>query len=193
MAVMLKAIKRSLERDLGKVGHRKNGDYKYTPPNIVARKLNSYTILDVKSTDGTLNTKEGSMMFTGLVKSETSASSYKVFIKFFDVEFSPEQTEEYPHEEQAMHKGKLKKVYRSDINISKCPVALRCSCQDFQHRFAFPLAEVEALVGQPIKYTRKTPPWPIGYPYANSTEKIGLCKHLWSFINELNRTGAVEE
>lgn len=193
MAVYLKDIKRSLERDLGKVGKRANGDYKYTPPNIVARKLNNYPSLPVSKSDGTPNFRDGSLMFTGLVQSQSSSEKYKVFVKFAGVPFFAEPDEDHSIEEQIMTKGKIVKMYRAPVQVRTSPVAMRCSCKDFQHRFAHELAAVEGLVGQPIKYVRKTPAWPLGNPYANSTEKIGICKHLWSFLNELNRLGMVGE
>lgn len=193
MPIFLKDIKRSLERDLGKVGKKPNGKYKFTPPNIVARKLNSYPGLPVSNADGTANTKDGAVMFTGLVQSQSSTDKYKVFAKFFDVAFSAEPTDSHTEKAEVFSGGHLKDVYHAPIGVRKCRVALRCHCSDFRHRFMFPLAEVDALVGQPIKYTRKTPAWPVGNPYANSTEKIGICKHLWAFLNELNRLGMVEE
>lgn len=193
MPIFLKNIKRSLERDLGKVGFNKQGDYKYTPPNIVARKLNNYPDLPVTQPDGTPNFKKGAMTYTGLVQSQSSAEKYKCFLKMFGVPYFDKASDSASTEETMVVGGKVKKLYRGPISILNTPVAVRCSCKDFQHRFSHELAAEDALVGQPIKYVRKTPAWPVGRPYANSTSKVGICKHLWAFINELNRLGMIEE
>ena len=193
MPIYLKDIKRALERDTGKVGFKKNGDYKYTPPNIVARKLGNYPSLPVSKSDGTPNFKDGSMTFTGLVQSQSSADKYRCYVKMHGVPFFEKPDDEHREEEEMMIHGKVKKLYRAGINIKDSPVSVRCTCLDFQHRFSHQLAEEDALVGQPIKYTRKTPAWPVGRPYANSTDKVGICKHLNAFLNELNRLGMIEE
>lgn len=194
MPVLLKDVKRSLERDLGKVGRKVNGDYKFTPPNIVARKLNSYASLPVTKTDGAPNFRKGTMIFQGLVKSQTDNTRYLCQVQFFEIPFVVDQDPLHAIPETIMKKsGVPQTMFRGPANIRKSPVALRCECKDFQHRFSYPLADADSLIGKPIPYTRITKPWPIGYPSANSTEKIGICKHLNSFINELNRTGQVTE
>ena len=47
MPVLLKDIKKSLEKDIGKVGRKADGSYKFVPPNIVGRRLRNYSKLSV--------------------------------------------------------------------------------------------------------------------------------------------------
>jgi hypothetical protein len=187
MPIFLKTIQRSLESQLSKTGVNAAGDYKFTPPNLVARKLSSYPNLPVSKATGVPNLKKGTIIYKGLVQSESSSDKYEVYVQFFNMEFVDEQDADHKNKITLAVNKKKRLLYHGAANVYYNPIACRCPCKDFQHRFAWPLADEDALVGKPIPYTRVTPAWPKGRPYANSTEKIGICKHLWSFVNELRK------
>jgi hypothetical protein len=178
MPVFLKDIKKELEKDKNKVGKKPNGDLKHKPPTIISRKLADYPVLDIQKLTVHANPKQETLKFKGVIQSETSSTWYKVTLEFHDVSFR--------EEENSRHTDKIMveddKYFYSPPSASRNPVRMRCQCEDWRHRFEHPMKEVDALVGARRSYTRKTPPWPQGYPYANSTEKLGMCKHLYTFL-----------
>lgn len=196
MPVLLKDIKRDLERDIGKVGRTKDGSYKFVPPNIVGRKLNDYPKLTVSKVEQNVKINKddsGKITHTGLVASETTGIKYKVSVEFSELKFRSLESKTYSNKINTRVGGDNVDLFFKTPGASVNPVKLRCQCQDFRHRFEYPLREVDGLLGAVRKYTRKTDPWPIGRPFANSTNKLGICKHLNSFLLILNTENKVKE
>jgi len=190
MPVFLKDIKRELESDIGKVGQAADGSYKFEPPNIVGRKISKYTKLKVTKVSSTPTFGTNSISYNGLAASESDKGiKYKVTIRFHDMQFKDIASKQFSTEAKM---GKVTKYHRIPT-VQRNPVMLKCSCQDFRHRFETQLSNASGLVGGPRKYTRKTPPWPIGYPFANSTNKLGICKHVNSLLFILKDKGLIKE
>lgn len=195
MPVFLKQIKKELESDKSKKGRDANGDYKFTPPNIVSRKLSEYSKLKVTKVTMTPRPGLKAIAYTGVVASESeSGVKYKTTIQFHEVAFRDKSSDKlYSNQTEVMSDGKLIKVFYKTLSVAGNPVMLKCSCKDFQHRFETELYEADALIGAPRKYRRKTPPWPVGRPYANTTEKLGICKHLYSMLEYLKNKDILKE
>lgn len=200
MPVLLKKIKSELEADVAKVGTDSNGNYKYIPPNIVGRKLKDYSRLrsigiEKVARVGKRDPETGIISFSGLVKSETqSGISYKVSVWFHDMKIKPVESEQFKLKAfvHSTTVAKRKSIFHRVPSAKTNPVTLRCQCQDFRHRFENQLAQEGGLVGGPRKYTRKTPKWPVGYPEVNSTDKLGICKHINSFLLALKDRGEMK-
>ena len=190
MPVLLKELKRELQDDKEKVGKDANGQYKHTPPNIVGRTVKGYTKLNVSKPTSKASVDLGWLTHTGLVASETTGIKYKVSVNFNDMEFSKVKTKQFKEKSAT---GRKVLVWHRTPNANVNSVRLRCSCQDFQHRFMHPLAIFDALVGLPISYTRITNKWPKGRPEVNVTDKIGFCKHVASFLQYLKDNKKVNE
>jgi len=193
MPVYLKDFKRSLERDLGKVGTKANGDYKFTPPNIVARKLKDYPSLPVSKITSIERPGINAISYSGLVKSESSPIKYKATVQFHEVSFNDTPTEKHKIPVKINAGDGEVTMYHEQVRVKKHPVMIKCQCEDFRHRFETEAADNDALIGRPKKYRRKTPAWPVGRPYANSTEKIGFCKHINSLIIALSKEDKIDE
>lgn len=191
MPILLKFIKKELSKDADKKGVGPDGDYKHKPPRIVSRKLTDYTKLKILKLDRALRVGLKAIDFSGVVPSEnTPGKKYRVTVRFTKVVYSNSQTEAIKN---AAKMDDNKVVYYKTPTIGSNPVMLKCSCDDFRHRFEHQLADVDALIGAPRKYKRKTPLWPIGYPYANSTDKVGMCKHVYSMVIYLKAKKLITE
>jgi len=187
MPVLLKDIKKELEKDRSKVGLNSRGEYKFTPPNIVSRKLADYTDLKISKFNTNPKIKLNAIDYVGAVSSETLNRKYKVTVRFVDMYFSKELPldKSYTIEDEIMSNGIKVKIFYPIIRASTQRAMFKCACQDFRHRFETELSDIDSLIGRPREYTRETPPWPIGRPYANVTHKVGICKHVNSMINHL--------
>lgn len=180
MPLYLKDIKRELQKDKYLKGRKKDGSYKFEPPSIVSRQLKDYTNLKITKFDQVIRQGIKSIDFSGMVNSETTSGlKYRVTVRFLNILFnkqeSPETTVRAKDQEDEV-------IFYGTPDIKNNSVMLRCQCNDFRHRFEHELADASALIGAPRKYKRLTPIWPIGRPYANSTHKIGVCKHIHSML-----------
>lgn len=196
MPVLLKDIKRDLEKDIGKTGRKADGSYKFVPPSIVGRRLRDYTKLRTTKIEKIVKPNKdntGKVTFTGLVASESSSIKYKVWAEFSKLEFKSIESKTFSNKITTRRGGKRISLFYKTPSAKKNPVKLRCQCQDFRHRFENPLAKAGGLVGGARKYTRKTDPWPVGRPEVNSTSKLGICKHINSFLLALNDKDMVKE
>ena len=195
MPVYLKQIKKELESGKANVGKDSKGDYKFTPPNFVSRKLSEYTNLNVTRVITDARPGLSAVSYSGLVASEsTKGVKYKVTIQFHEMSFRGTPSANlYTNKHEYMSDGKKKVTYFRNPSVQNNPVMLKCQCPDFQHRFETELYEADALIGAPRKYRRKTPPWPVGNPYANTTEKLGICKHINSMLTYLREREILKE
>lgn len=196
MAIFLKRIKRDLANHANLTGVNRNGDPNYTPPTAISRDLRNYSRLRVVGLDRTVHISSRSVDFVSLVESEsTPGRRYRAEITFVDILMSGTQTAEITNPTvitAGRHVGRT--AYWKTPAIAFNPVKLRCSCMDFRHRFSHELDAHDALIGEPLPYTRVTAPWEEGgRPYANSLGKVGICKHLYSLIVHLKARGLVKE
>jgi hypothetical protein len=212
MAVFLKKVKRELEKGKRKVGS-------HTPPNYVWRNTGSYPNLAVSKFDNRFIKGTNQAEYKGVVKSEGtssgSPSSYKVTVRFNDVKFQNKA----PNSKRAKDLMKTlvlsgQKVWFYPPTFDKNPVQMKCSCQDFRHRFETQLSKFGGIIGAPRKYKRLTDAWPVGRPYANHADptdgsakiaiqtasgretmssKLGYCKHIHSLLFYLKKEGHVAE
>ena len=161
--------------------------------------------------------------YKGVVKSENKwpggQSSYKVTVRFNDVKFQNKP----PNSKRAKELMKTlvlsgQKVWFYPPTFDKNPVQLKCSCQDFRHRFETQLSKFGGIIGAPRKYKRLTPAWTGkgdgGRPYANHADptdgsakiaiqtpsgretmssKLGYCKHIHSLLFYLKKEGHAAE
>jgi hypothetical protein len=192
MPVSLKRIKKELQADIPKVGKGADGDYKFTPPNIVGRKVKNYTQLKISKVVKEANEKVGKIKVTCLSASESTSTKYKVYCEFYEAKFSAIETKLFKHPIEVRKDGKKVTIYHKDLKYGTNPVRLRCQCMDFRHRFQKPLKDADGLFGGFIGYTRKTPAWPEGNPLANSTNKLGICKHISSLLRRIEDEGILK-
>lgn len=194
MPVSLKKVKQELQSDIGQVGKTPDGSYKFIPPNIVGRRLRDYAKLRVSKLDNRARPGTNIMTYSGLVQSESETGvRYKVSINFHDVDFREKESAQFKNSTKTKIGGKKTTLYYRPMRTTVNKVTLKCQCQDFRHRFETPLAQANGLIGAPRKYTRKTDPWPVGRPFANSTEKLGICKHINSLLLILRDKGELKE
>lgn len=183
MPVLLRNIKKELQSDRYKKGRKDDGSYKHRPPNLVSRQLKDYSILPITKLDTILRRGIKAVDYSGMVKSETTAGmKYRVTVRFLNIPFADAASETTDISGEDSN-GNV--IYYGVPNTKESPLMLKCSCQDFRHRFEHELNDVDALIGAPRKYKRKTPLWPLGAPYANSTHKLGICKHIHSMLLHL--------
>lgn len=127
-----------------------------------------------------------SVSYKAVVTGETN--NYQVNVQFFKVFYSDDKKDGYlPVDVDD------KKLYYRPPTVRSNPVHLKCSCPDFRFRFEKELYDAGGLVGNWRRYTRKTPPPPVGYPYANPEHYLGFCKHTWSVLDHLKSKGLVKE
>lgn len=198
MPILLKRIKHELSKDKEKVGVKSDGELKHKPPSIVSRELRDYSKLKILKLDRAVHIEKNlrAIDFTGIVPSESvSGRKYRITIRFHDIVMSSKQTDvvKVPVKiEAGVNTGKV--IFYKVPTISANAVKLRCTCDDFRHRFEHELDKEDGLIGEPRKYKRETPPWEKGgRPYANSTGKVGMCKHVYSMILYLKSKGLLVE
>ena len=190
MSVFLKDIKKELQADRYKKGKKKDGSFKYEPPYIVSRQIKDYPKLQVMGFEQVNIVGMKSIEYRATVKSETgvenketgAALSYSVTVRFLKILFSNDMSADA---DIMVQNSDGDNIYHGLPHVKDNPVMLKCSCPDFRHRFEWELHDQKALIGAPRKYKRATKIWPIGAPYANSTHKIGVCKHIHSMIQYL--------
>jgi hypothetical protein len=189
MPVYLKELKKELQSDRSKVGKDSDGTYRFTPPNIIGRLVKDYAKLKVSKQTSKAVPRLNWLTYTGLISSETTGIKYKVSIQFNDMAFKNIESKQF----SVKTSSNTENLFHRVPSVQKNQVRIRCSCLDHAHRFSVQLAIFDALIGPPNRYTRKTGPWPIGRPLANSTDKIGFCKHVSSLLVHLQAKGLVKE
>lgn len=127
-----------------------------------------------------------SVSYKAVVSGETN--NYQINIQFFKVKYAEGKKEGYSPVD-----AEGEKLYYKIPTIRSNPVHIKCSCPDFRFRFEKELYDAGGLVGNWRRYTRKTPPPPKGYPYANPQHLLGFCKHVWSALDHLKSKGLVKE
>lgn len=196
MPVYLKDIKKELKQGMAKAGKGPDGNYKSIPPNFVARDIKKYSQLKVTKVTKTARPGINALSFTALVSSESEPGmKYKVSIYFHNMKFKEIESTAFNQKSPvaSLSAKRRKTVWHRTPSAQRNPVTLKCSCQDFRHRFETQLAKANGLLGAPRKYVRKTPAWPVGRPYANATNKLGICKHIHSVLMHLYKKGEVKE
>jgi len=138
-----------------------------------------------------------SVTFRGVVTGEEAREAggggkrkqkYRVAVQFFEVKFSESKSKFFSV--PARIQGNL--FYRQVPDLKENSVKMKCSCPDFRFRFEKELFDNKGLIGRFRKYTRKTPPPPEGFPYANPEELMGYCKHIHSFLTRLKNTKRIK-
>lgn len=194
MPILYRNVRDELKKHIGDVGKDSSGEYKKTPPNAVGRKLLKYPKLPVSKITVIADTKKNILRFKGVVSSETTGNKYKVNIEFHSMKFQTVKSDAFPSKVED-RKGNV--FYYKSPSLRLKAMKFRCHCPDWRHRFETPMHKVDALVGGPRKYKRETPPWKAdgtgGRPYANSTDTLGICKHLSSFLWHLRKKKQVRE
>lgn len=174
MAVLLKDVK----KDLKKFGRDANKYPKYRIAKITSR----------------ASEVTKSISYKAIVYGETN--NYQVHVQFFKVMYSETPKTGYEKIEvdsSGSNSGKKTTLYYKVPTVRDNPVHLKCSDPDFRFRFEKPLYDQGGLIGNWRRYQRKTPPPPVGYPYANPDNHLGFCKHLWSFFDELKKKKLLKE
>ena len=126
-----------------------------------------------------------SITYKSVVKGEHK-EDYITFIQFFGVLF--ENTKKGKFTEPAKVGKELRFHPKPSVIGNK--VNLKCSCQDFRFVWEFPLFEKQALIGRFRKYIRVPGST---RPPRNPDDLMGLCKHVWSMLNALNKSGTITE
>lgn len=127
-----------------------------------------------------------SVSYKMVVNGETN--NYQLNLQFFKVQYSDSKTADMkPIDSEGS------KLFYKVPSVRNNPVHIKCSCPDFRFRFEKELYDAGGLVGNWRRYTRKTPPPPVGYPYANPKHLLGFCKHVWSALDYLRTKGLVKE
>jgi hypothetical protein len=196
MPIFLKQVKRELARDAESVGTNPDGSLRARVPTVISRRLGDYTRLRILRLDRSVHINLRAVDFTSLVASETTPGRrYRVAIRWHNIFMAGKTGTPATNAVQVVagkHTGKT--AYYKTPTISMNPVRVVCSCNDFRHRFSHELDAHDALIGEPLPYTRVTPPWEQGgRPYANATEKVGICKHVYSLIIHLKQRGLITE
>jgi hypothetical protein len=118
-----------------------------------------------------------SLNFRGTVKG-SSGKNYIATCQFHKVDYDSNENEDI--KEPIDVKGK--KVFYAKPSMSLNPVMVKCTCPDFRFRFEKPLYDDKGLIGMWNRYT-KVPGSNRGP--VNPENHLGLCKHLYSFVNKL--------
>ncbi len=127
-----------------------------------------------------------SVSYKAVVTGETN--NYQVNIQFFKVLFQENKKDGFG---KIMADG-VNMFYKTPT-VRANPVHIKCSCPDFRFRFEKELYDAGGLVGNWRRYQRKTPPPPVGHPYANPEHWLGYCKHVWSVLDFLKDKELVKE
>jgi hypothetical protein len=119
-----------------------------------------------------------------------ATNNYLVHIQFFKVDFLDEDPEKEGYKKITVD-GETR--WYKTPSVRSNPVNIKCSDPDFRFRFEKELYDNNGLIGNWRRYTRKTPPPPVGRPYANPKHLMGYCKHVNSLIYHLKNTGNLRE
>lgn len=128
-----------------------------------------------------------SVSHKAVVSGETN--NYQLNVQFFKVFYSDTKKDDNYLPVQADGERAFFRV----PTVRNNPVHIKCSCPDFRFRFEKQLYDAGGLVGNWRRYTRLTPPPPVGYPYANPDNYLGFCKHVWSLLDHLKAKGLIKE
>lgn len=126
------------------------------------------------------------VLFTAKVKG-TSGRIYITHIFFIKVKFT-ETDVKTKCKKYTLIKGSDGKFYCMKLpSYMRNDVTIRCSCEDFEFRWAFYNKKNNSLYGEPFpKYKRKTPlPHKGGRPFANPLKVPGMCKHIYTTFSML--------
>jgi len=116
-----------------------------------------------------------------------TVSNHITFVRFHDLNFSEREKEGF----KKVRVGK-KDMFAEIPDISKNPISLKCSCDDF--RFALEKQHFDAknLIGIWRRYKRATDPAkrvdpvenpnPKGADFVNPANRLGICKHIFSLL-----------
>lgn len=160
---------------------------KYAPRRAVGK----YPVLSVM--EGTHEVKYSvgvkSMYHKAVVEGEITKGKpqkrYLVQVQFFDVDYSPDMKEGYIEGEST----DKRKVYFKKLTVIGNQVKLKCQCEDFRFYWEKELYDDKGLIGNWRRYTRKTPPPPVGRPFVNELGLLGMCKHLHNMMEYLKKKG----
>lgn len=151
------------------------------------RNHRKYPRLRIRSFESKAVIHTRSIIYRAAVMGETA--NYVTSIQFFDIDFFDEKDKK-DHPLPVKVHGKIH--YHQVPSVGRNTVLLKCSCPDFRFRWEKPLFDNGALIGQWRKYTRVTPPPPVGLPHANPEELMGYCKHVNSLLFALKDSGYVQ-
>lgn len=154
-------------------------------PNL--RDISVYGGYSVEEVDKKLVPGLNSIQYSCIVIG-SKGDEYKNTIQVYDIDFE-KNLKNIEDEKDNWLLGKTiegKKIYHSIPSLEN-RVKLKCQCTDFRFKWEYPLALSKngSLIGSYRKYKRKTPPPPVGYPYANPDNIVGVCKHLYNFLRHL--------
>lgn len=126
------------------------------------------------------------LLFRGLATSSKGGGRYKTVVSFTKVKFEPEST----NTNVTFTASDGEEYNIQPIKLSVNNVKVRCQCLDHYFRFATWNFNDKSIYGRaPKPYRRKTPPPPIGRPWANPSRTPGLCKHILKTIQALLDSG----
>ena len=120
-------------------------------------------------------------------KGTKKVTNYLVTVQFFNVQF--EQKKKDKTWKPIRIDGRL--WYYKPPSVRTNLTKLKCPCDDFRWKWEFSLHDEKGLIGNFRKYNRKTPPPPMGYPYANPDEFMGYCKHINNLLLVLKQRGYI--
>jgi hypothetical protein len=154
------------------------------------RKISDYSRLQVRSLEIQPAPGINVLSFVGMVRSETTPSNaYKTQIRFFDVEWSKTRTTRM---DQPVPVGDNQTIWYHRIpNTRYNPIAIKCQCDDFRFRWEKQNHDAGSMIGNWRRYTRKTPPPPVGLPYVNPDDLLGYCKHIHNLFMALRDSGRI--
>lgn len=156
------------------------------PFGALPRKADTYPKMGIQKLETLPAPGINSLIYKAQIKSQSTSEIYMTSVQFFGMEFSPEKK---PNWIPVEFNGKP--LYYAKPSVSKNEVKLYCQCQDYRFRFEKPNFDRKGQIGNYRRYTRKTPPPPAGYPYANPQNVPGYCKHVHSLLMALNRSQLV--
>ena len=79
-----------------------------------------------------------------------------------------------------------KLIYYKPLSFLDDPVGLKCECEQFRFMFEWYLNQKGALIGGPRHYQHKHMRPPV-----NPGHYIGVCKHVYSFVETLSSQGYI--
>ena len=104
-------------------------------------------------------------------------------MSFYSVDYSDVPDKEHP---LTVRTGKGETKGMELLSLSKNPIQVRCSCEDFYYTAWYYDKRHKVLLGPKMKpYVRKTPPPPAGLPYRNPRKLPIFCKHILQLVNRL--------
>lgn len=156
------------------------------------RSLSAYKPLIVRNIEVIIAPGIKTITFRGTVDSETDkGTKYLTSVQFHDVEFSKEKMyDKLTGGKEQFTQGVINGVtwYFQLPNLNTNRAVLKCQCPDFRFSFEKQLFDAKSLIGNWRKYTRvqgsKRPP-------RNPNNVPGYCKHVFSLVNALLKSGRI--